>query len=89
MSEHKDGPLTFYTSYERDAHIAKVVEYCVQVAERQYMDRSQAETLVVDGYVSVDGQDVRSVGHVLASGTWQVNVRGKQHLVIVTPSAEA
>jgi hypothetical protein len=82
MSQEKDGPIHFYTSYERDSNIETVVEYCIQVGERQPINHTQAAYLVGRGDVTLDGRKVR-LGEVLAHGAWQLNVRGKNHQLVV------
>ena len=42
----KDGPIHFYPTNDRDAFVANVVEYCVQIGEHQPLLRSQAAWLV-------------------------------------------
>ncbi len=87
-STDKSGPIHYYTNYERTAELAAIVEYCVQVGERQPLNRSQACYLVGNGEVKVDGSVERELGRVLEHGTWQINVRGKNHHVVVHGSAK-
>lgn len=83
MNDNKNGPINFYTSTERDALIAQVVEYCVQIGERQPLNGSQAAYLVVSGQVSVDGEVVRNLAAKIPHGMWNVSVRNKNHHVVV------
>jgi len=82
MIKEVDGPIHFYTSYERESNIETVVEYCVQVGERQPLNRTQAAYLVARGDVVLDGRKVR-LGEVVPHGAWQLNVRGKNHHLVV------
>lgn len=83
MNVNKSGPIHFYVTYERSAELAAVVEYCVQIGERQPLNRSQACYLVGSGEVKIDGRVVRRFGEILPNGTWQIDVRGKTHHVVV------
>lgn len=87
MSKEKDGPIHFYTSYERDSNIETVVEYCVQVGEHQPLNRTQAAYLVGRGDVMLDGRRAK-LGDVVAHGAWQLNVRGKNHHIVVHGAAK-
>lgn len=79
----KSGPIHFFTSYERSALIASVVEYCVQVGERQPLTRTQAAHLVASGQVTLDGTTVTRLGALVPDGTWRLGVRGKDHHVVI------
>lgn len=81
----KGGPIHFYPTDERPALLANVVEYCVQVGERQPLNRSQADFLVVSGAVSVDGEARAGVADRLPIGAFQVTIRGRNHQVFVHP----
>ncbi len=81
----KNGPIHFYPTDERAAHLANVVEYCVQLGERQPITRSQADFLVIDGQVTIEGQPTLKVDHLLGLGTWKVTIRGRNHHVVVHP----
>lgn len=82
MSKEKDGPIHFYTSYERESNIETVVEYVVQVGERQPLNSTQAAYLVGLGQVTLDGKPIKS-GERIPHGAWQINIRGKNHHVVV------
>lgn len=83
---HKNGPINFYPTNERDAAIANVVEYCVQIGERQPLLRSQAAWLVVSGQVQLDGQPATKLGEEVSLGARQVTIRGRNHHVVVHPA---
>lgn len=82
MSKEKDGPIHFYTSYERESYIETVVEYVVQVGERQPLNSTQASYLVGLGQVTLDGKPI-ALGTRILHGAWQINIRGKNHHVLV------
>lgn len=82
MIKEKNGPIHFYTSYERDSNIEAVVEYCVQVGEHQAINRTQAAFLVGRGDVTIDGRKAK-LGDIVPHGAWQLNVRGKNHHLMV------
>jgi hypothetical protein len=77
------GPIHFYSSFERPAGIAAVVEYCVQIGENQPINRTQAAYLVGRGDVSLDGEKMQDVALIMKNGTWILNIRGKNHHVVV------
>ena len=79
----KSGPVHFFVTSERDAHLADVVEYCVQVGERHHITRSQARGLVGDGKVLVDGALPKKCYTKLSSGPHALSIRGRTHHVIV------
>jgi hypothetical protein len=82
----KSGPIHFYPTEQRDAGIAHVVEYCVQIGDRQPLTRSQAAWLVSDQQVTVDGRVVSKLNEKVAQGTWEVTIRGRKHHVVVHPA---
>lgn len=82
MDKDKNGPIHFYTSYERESYIEKVVEYVVQVGERQPLNGTQAGYLVGRGEVMVDSQRVKP-GTKIPHGAWQISIRGKNHHVVI------
>jgi hypothetical protein len=82
MNKHKNGPIHFYTSYDRDSNVETVVEYVVQIGEHQCINRTQAAFLVGRGDVSVDN-NVSKLGDIIPNGAWQLNVRGKNHQIVV------
>jgi len=82
----KSGPIHFYPNDERNTGIAHVVEYCVQIGERQPLNRTQACWLVARGDVLVDGKQELDLAHRLPQGTWEVAIRGRKHHVVVHPA---
>ena len=82
MSKEKDGPIHFYASFERDSHIETIVEYCVQVGEHQPINRTQSSYLISRGDVTIDGRKPK-LGEIILRGVWQLNIRGKNHQLIV------
>ena len=84
-SRNKSGPIHFFPTDERNTGIGHVVEYCVQVGERQPLNRTQACWLVTQGAVLVDGSTELDLARRLALGTWEVTIRGRKHHVVVHP----
>lgn len=82
----KSGPIHFYPTELRDANIAHVVEYCVQVGDRQPLNGSQSMWLVSDKQVTVDGKVWNDLTQKLPQGTWEVTIRGRKHHVVVHPA---
>lgn len=82
----KNGPIHYYPTAERDSNIASVVEYCVQIGERQPIMKSQAAWLVASDQVLVDGKPASSFTRQIPFGTWQITIRGRNHHVIVHPA---
>lgn len=82
----KSGPIHFVPTEQRDTSIAHIVEYCVQVADRQPLTRSQAAWLVSDQQVSVDGRVVSKLSEKITLGTWEITIRGRKHHVVVHPA---
>lgn len=79
----KDGPIHFYPTNDRDAFVANVVEYCVQIGEHQPLTRSQAGWLVASKQVLVDGAPMTNLVSRVPSGTWEISIRGRKHHVVV------
>jgi len=82
----KSGPIHFYPTETRDSGIANVVEYCVQVGDRQPLTRTQSMWLVSDKQVTVDGKVWNKLTEKVPQGTWEVVIRGRKHHVIVHPA---
>ena len=82
MIMEKDGPIHFFTSFERESNIETVVEYCIQVGERQAINQTQAAYLVGRGDVTLDGRKMK-LGEIVPHGAWQLNVRNKNHHLVV------
>ena len=80
---HKNGPIHFYPTNDRDAFISNVVEYCVQVGERQPLLSSQAAWLVASRQVSVDGVVETNLARDVEPGARQISIRGRTHHVMV------
>lgn len=83
MNNHKDGPIHFYPTYDRDSFIANVVEYCVHIGERQPLLKSQASWLVASSQVIVDGLAFTDLSKKVNPGARQICIRGKNHHVMV------
>jgi hypothetical protein len=83
----KNGPIHFFTSYERESHIETVVEYCVQVGEGQPLNRTQASYLVGRGDVLLEGRQP-DLGEIIPHGAWQLTVRGRNHHLVVHGTAK-
>jgi len=83
MSTHKDGPIHFYPTHERDSFIANVVEYCVHIGEHQPLLSSQASWLVASGQVIIDGNVATDLSKHVEPGVRQINIRGRNHHVMV------
>jgi hypothetical protein len=81
----KNGPIHFYPTAERNSFISNVVEYCVHIGERQPLTQTQASWLVARGDVVIDGSKPR-LDLILLNGTWEINIRGRKHHVIVHPA---
>jgi len=82
----KNGPIYFFPTEERDECIGNIVEYVVQVGDKQPLTRSQSCWLVSDGQVSVDGRVTRDLGERIKLGTWEITIRGRKHHVVVHPA---
>lgn len=82
MNTDKNGPIHFFTSYERDSYIEAVVEYCVQTGENQPLNRTQAAFLVGRGDVLLDGKKMQ-LGDIVPHGVWKLSIRDKNHHLIV------
>ncbi len=82
----KNGPIHFYPTADRDAYISNVVEYCVQVGERQPLTGNQAAWLVASKQVTVDGRVVSALTESVPQGTWEVVIRSRKHHVVVHPA---
>lgn len=82
----KSGPIHFYHTETRDSGIADVVEYCVQVGDRQPLTRTQSMDLVLDMQVTVDGKVWNKLTEKVPQGTWEIVIRGRKHYVIVHPA---
>lgn len=82
----KSGPIHFYPTETRDSGIAHVVEYCVQIGDRQPLLMSQAAWLVCDKQVTVDGKVWSKLTEKVPQGTWEIVIRGRKHHVIVHPA---
>jgi hypothetical protein len=82
----KNGPIHFYPTAERDANISNVVEYCVQIGERQPLTETQAAWLVASKQVTVEGQLMNDLAIIIPHGTWEIMVRSKKHHVVVHPA---
>jgi len=82
----KSGPIHFYPTEQRPERIPNIVEYCVQLGDRQPLLGSQAVWLVSSGQVLVDGKVVDDCATKLPQGTWQVTIRGRNHQVVVYPA---
>jgi hypothetical protein len=78
----KNGPIHFYTTPERESSVDAVVEYCIQLGERQSINRSQASYLISKGDVTIDGR-IPKIGEVIPHGTWQLSIRNKNHHLVV------
>jgi hypothetical protein len=83
----KNGPIHYYTSTERNATIAAVVEYCVQLGEKQPINRSQASNLIISGEVSVEDKLIADLNFVIPHGTWKFKIRNRNHHLIVHGSS--
>ena len=82
----KSGPIHFYPTADRDTGVGHVVMYCVQVGERQPLNRTQACWLVTSGNVLVDGLLENNNARKLPLGTWEVTIRDRKHHVVVHPA---
>lgn len=82
----KSGPIHYYPTENRDADITHIVEYCVQLGERQPLTASQSVWLVASKQVLVDGRVACDATERIAHGTWEVSIRGKKHHVVVHPA---
>ena len=82
----KSGPIHFYPTEQRPERLPNIVEYCVQLGDRQPLTSSQAGWLVSSGQVLVDGRPVRDLALRLPQGTWEITVRGRNHQVVVYPA---
>lgn len=85
-TQAKNGPIHFYPTAERDAYISNVVEYCVQVGERQPLTETQAAWLVASKQVTVEGRVVSALTATVPHGTWEIMIRSKKHHVVVHPA---
>lgn len=79
----KNGPIHFYPTNERDSFVANVVEYCVQIGERQPLLKSQAAWLVSSKQVLIDGAVATNLSKHVEPGVRQIAIRGRTHHVVV------
>jgi hypothetical protein len=82
----KSGPIHFYPTEERNTGVGNVVEYCIQVGEKQPINRTQACWIITRGDVLVDGKVEHDLARKLAQGPWEVTIRGRKHHVLVHPA---